>query len=91
VLNDVLCDNHRDFHVLGANKRQIVFCGLCLSANGIAYPLLLSFLFDGFIQDAKCGGAICAERRRWLDVAQFGECNSEWGATLGVMKARSNL
>jgi hypothetical protein len=41
ALNDVLCDNHRDFHVLVANKRQIVFGGLCLLANGIAYPLLL--------------------------------------------------
>jgi hypothetical protein len=25
ALNDVLCDNHRDFHVLVANKCQIVF------------------------------------------------------------------
>jgi hypothetical protein len=41
VLNDVSCDNHRDFHVLVANKRQIVFGGLCWSANGISYPLLL--------------------------------------------------
>jgi hypothetical protein len=30
TLNDVLCDNRQDFHVLGANKRQIVFGGLCL-------------------------------------------------------------
>jgi hypothetical protein len=29
ALNDVLFDNRQDFHVLGANKRQIVFCGLC--------------------------------------------------------------
>jgi hypothetical protein len=41
ALNDVLCDNLRDFHVLDANKRQIVFGGLCRSANGISYPLLL--------------------------------------------------
>jgi hypothetical protein len=41
ALNDALCDNRRDFHVLGANKRRIVFGGLCLLANGIAYPLLL--------------------------------------------------
>jgi hypothetical protein len=41
ALNDVLCDNHRDFHVLGASKRQLVFCGICLLANGISYPLLL--------------------------------------------------
>jgi hypothetical protein len=41
VLNDVLCDNHQDFHVLVANKRQIVFDGLCWSANGISHPLLL--------------------------------------------------
>jgi hypothetical protein len=26
-----------------------------------------------------------------LCVAQLGECNSEWGATLGVVKARSNF
>jgi hypothetical protein len=30
ALNDVLCDNRRDFHVLVANKRQIVFGGICL-------------------------------------------------------------
>jgi hypothetical protein len=42
ALNDALCDNHRDFHVRGANKRQIVFGGPCRSDNGIAYPLLLS-------------------------------------------------
>jgi hypothetical protein len=41
ALNDALCDNLRDLHVLGANKRRIVFGGLCLSANGIACPLLL--------------------------------------------------
>jgi hypothetical protein len=41
VLNDVLFDNHGNFHVLVANKRQIVFGGLCRSANGISYPLLL--------------------------------------------------
>jgi hypothetical protein len=41
ALNGVLCDNRRDFHVLGANKRQIVFGGLCRSANGISYPWIL--------------------------------------------------
>jgi hypothetical protein len=41
VLNDVLCDNHQDFHVLGANKCQIIFGVLCQLANGISYPLLL--------------------------------------------------
>jgi hypothetical protein len=40
ALNGALCDNPRDFHVLGANKRQIVFGGLCWSANGISYQLL---------------------------------------------------
>jgi hypothetical protein len=54
----------------------------------IAFDL---FLFDGFVQDAKCCGVICAEMHRRLDVAQFGECNSEWGATLGVVRARSNF
>jgi hypothetical protein len=42
ALNDDLCDNLRNFHVQGANKRRIVFGGLCRSANGITYPLLLS-------------------------------------------------
>jgi hypothetical protein len=42
AVNDALCDNLRDFHVLGANKRRIVFGGLCRSVNGITYPLLLS-------------------------------------------------
>jgi hypothetical protein len=41
ALNDALCDNRQYFHVLGANKRQIVFGGLCRSVNGIACPLLL--------------------------------------------------
>jgi hypothetical protein len=41
ALNDALCDNLRDFHVLGANKRRTVFGGLCLLANGIACPFLL--------------------------------------------------
>jgi hypothetical protein len=41
ALNDVWCDSLRDFYVLVANKRQIVFGGLCLLANGIACPLLL--------------------------------------------------
>jgi hypothetical protein len=41
ALNYALCDNRQDFHVLGANKRRIVFGGLCRSANGIACPLLL--------------------------------------------------
>jgi hypothetical protein len=43
VLNDVLSDNHRDFHVLVANACQIVFGELCLLANGFAFPLLLIF------------------------------------------------
>jgi hypothetical protein len=43
ALNDGLCDNRRDFHVMGTNKHQIVFGGLSLLANGIACPLLLIF------------------------------------------------
>jgi hypothetical protein len=43
MLNDVLCDNRRDFHVLGGEKRQIVVGRLYLLANGIACPLLLIF------------------------------------------------
>jgi hypothetical protein len=41
ALNDALCDSLRDFHVLVANKRRIVFGGLCRLANGTACPLLL--------------------------------------------------
>jgi hypothetical protein len=41
ALNDALCDNLQDSHVLGATKRRIVFDGLCLLANGIACPLPL--------------------------------------------------
>jgi hypothetical protein len=41
ALNDALCDNPRDFNVLGANKRRAVFSVLCRLANGIACPLLL--------------------------------------------------
>jgi hypothetical protein len=89
VLNDVLCDNRRDFHVLDANKRQIVFGGLCLRANGISCQLLLIFFFDSFVQDSECGGAICTEGRWGLYVAQFSDCDSEWGSTLGVVKARA--
>jgi hypothetical protein len=48
-------------------------------------------MFDSFIQDTEYGGAINAERRRGLCVVQLSQCNSEWGATLGVVKARSNL
>jgi hypothetical protein len=89
VLNDVLCDNRRDFHVLGTNKRQIVLGRLCLLANGIACTLLLIFLFDSFVQDEKCSGVICADGRWGRYVAQFSECDSEWGSTLGVVKTRS--
>jgi hypothetical protein len=41
ALNDALCDNLLDFHAMGANKRRIVFGGLCLLANVITCPLLL--------------------------------------------------
>jgi hypothetical protein len=41
ALNDALCDNLRDFHVLVVNKRRTVFGGLCRLANDIACPLLL--------------------------------------------------
>jgi hypothetical protein len=41
ALNDALCDYHRDFHVLVANKHRIVFGGLYRLANGTACPLLL--------------------------------------------------
>jgi hypothetical protein len=41
ALNEALCDNLQDFHVLGANKRRIVFGGICRSDNGITCPLLL--------------------------------------------------
>jgi hypothetical protein len=46
-------------------------------------------MFDIFVQYAKYSGVIRAERSWGLDLAQFSECNSEWGATLGVVKTRS--
>jgi hypothetical protein len=77
ALNDVLCDNRQYFHVLGVNKRQIVFGRLCLLVNGIACPLLLIFFFLWFHSRFQM---------RWSYL-----CDSEWGATLGVVKARSNF
>jgi hypothetical protein len=41
ALNDGVCDSRQDFHVRVANKRRIVFGGLCRSTNGVSYPLLL--------------------------------------------------
>jgi hypothetical protein len=56
------------------------------------YLMSIAFdFFNCFVQDSKCCGAICAERRLGLDVAQFSECNSDWGATLGVLKAPSSF
>jgi hypothetical protein len=40
ALNDDLCDNLRDVHLLGVNKCRVGFGGLCRSSNGIACPLL---------------------------------------------------
>jgi hypothetical protein len=68
-----------------------------LLADSVGQPMVshvhcfLSFLFDGLVQDAECSGVIGAERGRGLNVSQFSECNSKWGATLGVVKARSNF
>jgi hypothetical protein len=50
-----------------------------------------SFLFDGFVHDAVCSGIIRSQRRWGLCVAQLRECDSERGATLGVVEARSNF
>ena len=50
-----------------------------------------SFLFDCFVHDVVCSGVIRSQRRWGLCVAQLGECDSERGATLGVVKARSNF
>jgi hypothetical protein len=88
-MNDVLCDNRRDFHVLGANEHQIVFGGPCLLANGISCPLIFCFLFDSFVQYSTCGGVICVEGRWGLYVAQFSECDLKWSSTLGAVKTRS--
>jgi hypothetical protein len=43
VLNDALCDNLPDFHVLVANTHQNLFGELYKSTNGISYPLILIF------------------------------------------------
>jgi hypothetical protein len=42
ALNDVWYDNHQDCLYLGANIQQIVFGGLCLLANDISCPWLLT-------------------------------------------------
>jgi hypothetical protein len=44
ALNDVLCDNRRDFPVLGANKRQIVFW----QTLSVSQWYLMSIFFDLF-------------------------------------------
>jgi hypothetical protein len=49
------------------------------------------FLFDCFVHDVVCSGVIRSQRRWGLCVAQLGECDSEGGTTLGVVKARSNF
>jgi hypothetical protein len=74
-----------------ANKRQIVFEGLCLLAKGIICPLLLIFSVSSFGHDAECGGVISYYWRWGLYMGQFSEYDPEWGATLGVVKARSNF
>jgi hypothetical protein len=48
-------------------------------------------LFDRFVHDAVSNGVIGSERCWGLCVAQLGECDSERGATLGVVEARFNL
>jgi hypothetical protein len=64
VLNDVLCDCLQDFHALAANKRQLVFGGLYLLANGISCPLIW-ILF--FIVSFNMRNAL--ELSVWRDVA----------------------
>jgi hypothetical protein len=73
ALNDALCVNRRDFHVLGTTERRIVFGGLCRSANGIVYPLLLivSVLFFSFTM-LKTVELSFSQRRWGLCVAQLG-------------------
>jgi hypothetical protein len=50
-----------------------------------------SLLSDFFVHDAVCRRLICSQRRWGLCLVQLGECDSEWGAALGVVKARSNF
>jgi hypothetical protein len=50
-----------------------------------------TFLFDSFVQDAGCSGVIRSQIRWGLCVAQLNECDSELGATLGVVETRSNF
>jgi hypothetical protein len=66
-------------------------------ADSVGQPMVSNvhcfqpFLFDCFVHDAVCSGVIRSQRRWWLCVAQLGECDSEWGATLGVVDAHSNF
>jgi hypothetical protein len=48
-------------------------------------------LFDRFVHDAVCSGVIRSQRRWGLCVARLGECDSERGATLGIVEARSKF
>jgi hypothetical protein len=48
-------------------------------------------LFERLAHNAVCSGVICSQRLWGLCVAQLGECDSERGATLGVVEARSNF
>jgi hypothetical protein len=50
-----------------------------------------TFLFDCFVHVAVCSGVIRLQRRWGLCVTELGECDSERGATVGVVKARSNF
>jgi hypothetical protein len=51
----------------------------------------LSFLLDRLVHYAVCSGVIRSQRRWGLCVTQLSECDSERGATLGVVEARSNF
>jgi hypothetical protein len=87
ALNDALCDSLRDFHVLGAYKRRIVFGGLCPSANGITCPLLLIVFVWSFrsrchvqwiIPFTEVLGVVCGPARwAWLWAGlHFGLCET---------------
>jgi hypothetical protein len=50
-----------------------------------------SLFLDCLAHNTESSGVICSQGRWGLCVAQLGEFDSERGATLGVVKARSNF
>jgi hypothetical protein len=89
--NDALCDNLQDFHILVANKHRIVFW----RTLSVRQWYRMSIAFDRFCLIVSLTMPYAVElsgsRALGLCVAQLGKCDSERGATLGVVEARSSF